>query len=76
VSETPQLLSTKPVRRWGNSYVVTLSQEVRKALGIKLGDRVAFRKLGRYVVMGVERACQVIPVSSEEKRQAHEAIGD
>jgi antitoxin component of MazEF toxin-antitoxin module len=75
-SETPQLLATKRVRRWGHSHVVTIPSEVRKALNVKAGDSIAFRKVGRYVFLAVVRAFAVAPVSEEEMRQAHAAIGD
>jgi len=76
VSETPQLLATKPVRKYSHSHIVTLSREVRDVLGVKAGDVLAFRKVGRYVFISVVRAFQVAPVTVEEKRQAHAAIGD
>lgn len=60
---------------WGNSYVLTLDKLVRNVLGVKAGDRVAFRKVGKYVVMALERADAVIPLSEEEKRQARAALG-
>jgi antitoxin component of MazEF toxin-antitoxin module len=75
VSETPLLLSVKPVRKFGHSYVVTLSKEVRSALKIQLGDQVTFRKVGRYVFIAVVNAFAVAPISKEEFRQAREALG-
>ena len=75
VMDTPQLLSLKPVRYWGGSYVVTLTKDVRNALGIKRGDQVAFRKVGRYVFIAVVHAFAVAPVSKEEIRQARAALG-
>lgn len=75
VSGTPQLLASARVRRWGGSHVVTIDRYVREALGLKAGDRVAFRKVGKYVVIALERACSVIPVSEEERRQARAVLG-
>lgn len=75
MSDTPCLLASKPVRKWGNSYVLTLDKLVRQVLGVKAGDRVAFRKVGKYVVIALERAASVIPISEEEKRQARAALG-
>ena len=72
---TPQLLSTNRVRRWGGSYVVSLTKDVRRALGIADGDTIAFRQVGRYVFVSVVRAFAVAPVSKEEMRQAREALG-
>lgn len=72
---TPQLLSTNRVRRWGGSYVVSLTKDVRAALGLSDGDTVAFRKVGRYVFVSVVRAFAVAPVSKEEIQQAREALG-
>ena len=73
--QLPLLLATKAVRKRGASLVVTLSREVRQALDIKVGDQIAFRKVGRYVFISVVRAFMVAPVSEEEMRQAHAAIG-
>jgi len=75
MSETPKLLATKPVRKWGHGYVVSVPKEVREALSCGVGDQIAFRKVGRYVFIAVVRAFAVAPVSEEEKRQAHAAIG-
>lgn len=72
---TPLLLSTNRVRRWGGSYVVTLSREVRAALGISDGETIAFRKVGRYVFLTVVRAFAVAPVTEEEIKQARQALG-
>lgn len=72
---TPQLLSTNRVRRWGGSYVVSLTKEVRQALGLTDGDTIAFRKVGRYVFVSVVRAFAVAPVTKEEIQQARAALG-
>lgn len=75
MSEIPQLLATKPVRKYGHSHVVTLPKEVRSVLKIKQGDQITFRLIGRYVFIAVVRAFAVAPVSKEEFRQAREALG-
>jgi antitoxin component of MazEF toxin-antitoxin module len=75
MTETPMLLSTKPIRKWGHSHVVTLPPEVRAVLGAKLGDQLTFRKVGRYVFLAVVHAFAVAPVSEEEFRQARAALG-
>lgn len=75
MSDTPQLLSSKVVRKWGGSYVVSLEKSVRQALGLKAGDRVVFRRVSKYVIIALERACCVVPLSEEEKRQARAALG-
>lgn len=75
MSDTPQLLSTKRVRCWGGSHVVTLSKEVREALQLKEGDTVAFRRYGRYVVLAVVRVFTNIPMSQEEAARARAALG-
>jgi len=72
VKETPLLLSVKPVRLMGHSHVVSLPKEVRSALQIKLGDQIAFRKVGRCVFIAVVSAMEVMPVSEAEVRQARE----
>lgn len=74
MSDTPRLLSTKPVRIWGHGHVVALSREVREALGAELGDQITFRKVGRYVFIAVVRAASVIPVSESELREARAAL--
>jgi antitoxin component of MazEF toxin-antitoxin module len=73
--QTRQLLSLKDVRRWGNSTVVTLSKEVREALNAKVGDKLAFRKVGRFVLLVVVRAVTVCPITEEEIREGHAALG-
>jgi antitoxin component of MazEF toxin-antitoxin module len=73
--DTPQLLSVKPVRKWGHSHVVTLSKEVRSLLKIKLGDQVIFRRYGPYVYIGVLRAAVVAPIAKTELAQVHAALG-
>jgi antitoxin component of MazEF toxin-antitoxin module len=73
--ETPQLLTIKPVRKWGHSYVVTLPKEVRSAMGVKAGDQITFRKIGRYFFIAVVHAFAVAPVTKEEMRQARAALG-
>lgn len=73
--DTPPLLSTNRVRRWGGSYVVTLNKDVRQALGYADGDVIAFRKVGRYVFLSLVRAFAVAPVSEEEIRKARQALG-
>ena len=44
-------------------------------MGIKAGDQVTFRKVGRYVFIAVVHGFAVAPVSKEEFRQAREALG-
>ena len=71
---TPQLLATNRIRKWGGSYVVSLTKDVRKALGVTEGDNIAFRKVGRYVFVAVIRAFVVAPVSKDELQQARVAL--
>jgi len=75
VSNIPQLLSIKPVRRWGHSHVVTLAKEVRLALNLEPGDQVVFRKIGRYVFIAVAKAFVLAPVTKAEIQKAREALG-
>jgi antitoxin component of MazEF toxin-antitoxin module len=74
VSETPQLLSIKKARKWGSSHVVTLSKEVRVAMGLESGDTVVFRKIGRYVFIVAAKTFALAPVTKEEIRMARAAL--
>jgi antitoxin component of MazEF toxin-antitoxin module len=73
--ETPQILSIKPIRKWGHSQVVTVGREVRQALNVKPGDLIAFRKIGRYVFILAVNAIQLAPVTKQEMALAREALG-
>lgn len=75
MSETPRLLAVRPVRVWGHGHVVSLTREVREALGAQLGDQITFRKVGRYVFISVLRAATAIPISDSEFKEAREALG-
>jgi len=74
VNQPPQLLSIKPIRRWGHSRIVTLSKEVREALKVDAGDQIVFRKVGRYVFILAAKAFQIAPVTSKEMAQARTAL--
>jgi antitoxin component of MazEF toxin-antitoxin module len=74
MSETPQVLSIKPVRHWGGSFVVTLVREVRQALKIKAGDQVVFRQVGRYVFVVKVNGSLLAPVTKEEMQMARAAL--
>lgn len=73
--DTPILLGTKRIRKWGHSHVVSLPAEVREVLGVKMGDSITFRKVGRYVLIAVVRALGVAPLSEKEIQQSREALG-
>jgi len=75
MSETPQILSIKPIRKWGHSQVVTVSKEVRQALCVQAGDQIVFRKIGRYVFILAVNAIQLAPVTKQEMALAREALG-
>src|SRR6266851_1148168 len=75
IMETPQILSIKPIRKWGHSQVVTVGREVRQALNVKPGDLIAFRKIGRYVFILAVNAVQLAPVTKQEMALAREAWG-
>lgn len=75
MSETPTLLAVRPVRVWGGGHVVSLTPEVREALGAKKGDQITFRKVGRYVFIAVLRASTAIPISDNEFKEARAALG-
>jgi hypothetical protein len=44
-------------------------------LGCESGDQIAFRKVGRVVLISVVRASSAIPISDEERREAVKALG-
>ena len=73
--EQGKIFRTSRVRRWGHAAVITLPKPIRVMLGCEVGDQIAFRKVGRVVVIAVIRPFQVIQVSEEEKRKAVEAVG-
>lgn len=75
MKETPQILSIKPIRKWGHSHAVTVDKEVRQALNIKAGDKIAFRKFGRYVFILAVNASRIAPVTKQEMAMAREALG-
>jgi antitoxin component of MazEF toxin-antitoxin module len=75
MSETPQILAVKPIRKWGHSQVVTVSKEVRQALDVQAGDQIVFRKLGRYVFILAVRASLLAPVTKQEMALARAALG-
>jgi antitoxin component of MazEF toxin-antitoxin module len=75
MSETPQILSIKPIRKWGHSHAVTVSKEVRDALNVKAGDKIAFRKFGRYVFILALNGALVAPVTKQEMAMARAALG-
>jgi antitoxin component of MazEF toxin-antitoxin module len=74
-NDTPKTFRTSRVRKTGHSVVVSLPVPIRNLLGCKVGDQIAFRRVGRVVVISVIRAYQVIQISDEEKRKAVEAVG-
>lgn len=75
MKDTPQLLSLKKARYWGGSHVVTLSKEVREAMGMERGDTIVFRKVGRYVFIAVAKAFALAPVTKEEIQKARATLG-
>jgi antitoxin component of MazEF toxin-antitoxin module len=74
MSNTPQILSIKPIRQWGHSRVVSVSKEVRAALKVEAGDQIVFRKVGRYVFIMAAKAFQIAPVTGEEMALARAAL--
>jgi hypothetical protein len=74
MSEPQKLLSVRPVRMWGGGHVVSLEKVVREELGIRLGDQITFRKIGRYVFIAVVHVNETVPVSVEEVEVARVAL--
>jgi antitoxin component of MazEF toxin-antitoxin module len=74
MSDTPQILSVKPIRQWGHSRVVTVSKEVREALKVQPGDQIVFRKVGRYVFILAVNAGLLAPVTKQEMAMARAAL--
>lgn len=69
------ILSINRIRKNGHTAVVSLPLHVREALGAKLGDSLAFRRVGRHVVMTVVRPACVLPISEAERQQARAWLG-
>lgn len=67
---------TLRVRKWGNSYVLLLPKEFRNLLGIVHRDLIAFRKLGRNVVLKRISGADLIPVTEAEARRRVVGVGD
>lgn len=55
--------------------MIRLNKPLRAFLGVKEGDEVAIRKVGRVFLIAVIHPFSVIPVSDEEVRQAVKALG-
>lgn len=73
--DASKIFRTARVRKTGHAVVLSLPKPIRNLLGCEVGDEIAFRKVGRVVVISVIRAFQVIQISEEEKRKAVEAVG-
>lgn len=58
------------VRRWSKCFVIVLPREMREFFGIVHRDMLAYRKVGRLVVLRKIRAGELLPVSESEAREA------
>lgn len=56
------------VRKWGNSYVLVLPPEIKEFFAVVPRDMIAYRKVGRVVVL--RRICHgdLLPMTPGEKR--------
>jgi antitoxin component of MazEF toxin-antitoxin module len=62
------------VKKWGNSMVLVLPVELREFFGLVPRDILAFRKVGRYVMIRRIRAGELVPLSEQEARQGLLAV--
>lgn len=60
---------TLRVRKWGDSYVICLPKEFREHFGIVHRDLIAFRKLGRNILLRRISGADLIPVTEGEARR-------
>jgi bifunctional DNA-binding transcriptional regulator/antitoxin component of YhaV-PrlF toxin-antitoxin module len=66
---------TVRVRKWGSSLVITLPKEIRDFLGIVRRDLVAYRKVGRYVVLRRISGAELLPVTNAEAKRDSSSVG-
>ena len=63
------------VRKWSKCFVIVLPREVREFFGVVHRDMLAYRKVGRLVVLRRIRADELLPVSKAEAEQAEAELG-
>lgn len=57
------------VRKWGSSYVICLPKELREFLAVVHRDMLAYRKVGRHVVLKRITPSELLPLGEGEKRR-------
>jgi hypothetical protein len=69
---------TVRVRKWGSSLVIVLPREIRDFMSIVRRDLVAYRKVGRYVVLRRISGAELVPVTGAEAKgeSSHTGAGD
>lgn len=65
---TEEFQGTVRARKWGHSMVIVLPRELREFLGVVHRDLIAYRKVGRYVLLRRIRAGELVPVGDEGAR--------
>ena len=56
------------VRKWTKCWVIVLPRELREFFGVVHRDMIAYRKVGRYVLLRRISAGELMPVSDAEAR--------
>jgi hypothetical protein len=64
------------VRNWSHSWVIVLPRELREFFGVVHRDMLAYRKVGRLVVLRRIRAGELLPVTEAEAREAAAKVGE
>ncbi len=62
------------VRNWSRSWVIVLPRELREFFGVVHRDMLAYRKVGRLVVLRRIRAGELLPMSKAEAEQAEAEV--
>lgn len=56
------------VRKWTKCWVIVLPRELREFFGVVHRDMIAYRKVGRYVLLRRISAGELMPVTDAEAR--------
>jgi bifunctional DNA-binding transcriptional regulator/antitoxin component of YhaV-PrlF toxin-antitoxin module len=64
------------VRNWSRSWVIVLPRELREFFGVVHRDMLAYRKVGRLIVLRRIRAGELLPVTDAEAKEAAGKVGE